>query len=483
VVIPSSTEEVQKIVKIANEHKVPVVPLTGGFNHGGLTIPRKGGILIDLRKRMDKILNVDEESMTMTIQPGVACATAYAEATKRYAIDDIPLRAIIPLTPGSVSLLSNMISRGGSARIPKAGTYFDSIVNITWVLPDGEILKLGPSSLPNVGLAPVAYGPGPGISGMLNGAYGMFGMCTEMTIKILPEKKLYRFYFCTPGSPEGSLEKCVDFIYKLMQEDIVDFMYKTGACTTLAGIHLISSDLRPEDMVEMMPEDVIFGLVGGDTEEEVEIKYEILQEIMEQSGMMQMDVQMLLAGFGGGAINELLGKLGVELKEGEDLGMAMNRVFNKFSAPVGAIMHGGRGSFQFIACMPKLEKIPEIARDFYRVVEKYWLPDPTLSRKRLMTGTVVQGPFPFARCGTLENDFYWDPGNPEVIKKATEMYRKVTEVNARHGAMQFRHMNNGGEIELPLLGTYYEVLKETKRLFDPDNLMHPDIDPVTEDYV
>ena len=286
----------QKIVKIANEHKIPVVPLTGGFNHGGLTIPRKGGILIDLKKRMDKILNVDEESMTMTIQPGVMNATAYVEAAKRYAINDIPLRAILPLTPGTVSLLSNMVSRGGSARIPKAGTYFDSTVNMTWVLPDGEILKLGPSSLPGVGPVPVAYGPGPGISGMLIGAYGMFGMCTEMTIKILPDKKLYRFYFCTPASPEGSLERCMDFIYKLMRVDIVDLMYKTGACTILAGIHLISPDLRPEDMIEMMPEDVIFGLVGGDTEEEVEIKYEILQEIVEQCGMMSMDVQMLLAG-------------------------------------------------------------------------------------------------------------------------------------------------------------------------------------------
>ncbi|NVM03687.1 MAG: FAD-dependent oxidoreductase, partial [Candidatus Helarchaeota archaeon] len=70
VVMPKSTEEVQKIVKLANEKKIPLTPYVAGANVGGLAIPTKGGILIDL-KRMDQILEVDESNMYVIVEPGV----------------------------------------------------------------------------------------------------------------------------------------------------------------------------------------------------------------------------------------------------------------------------------------------------------------------------------------------------------------------------------------------------------------------------
>jgi glycolate oxidase len=81
VVLPETTEQVQGIMKIAYGHKIPVIPLTTGFNHGGLTIPRKGGILVDL-KRMNRLLEVDEESMTATFEPGVRMRALWFEAQK-----------------------------------------------------------------------------------------------------------------------------------------------------------------------------------------------------------------------------------------------------------------------------------------------------------------------------------------------------------------------------------------------------------------
>jgi len=60
VVLPSTTEEVQAVMRIAHEHRIPVVPYSTGFNHGGTALPQWGGILVDL-KRMDKVLSVDEE--------------------------------------------------------------------------------------------------------------------------------------------------------------------------------------------------------------------------------------------------------------------------------------------------------------------------------------------------------------------------------------------------------------------------------------
>jgi FAD/FMN-containing dehydrogenase len=83
----------------------------------------------------------------------------------------------------------------------------------------------------------------------------------------------------------------------------------------------------------------------------------------------------------------------------------------------------------------------------------------------------------------LEYDFWWDPGNPEDVKRAALMIRKANELNAKHGAIPWRNMFGHGEIHLPRLGKYYELLKMTKKTLDPDNIMHPDIHPVTDDYV
>ena len=90
VVLPGSTEDVQKMMHIARKYKVPLVPLATGFNIAGLTLPRKKGIIADL-KRMDKILEVDTEAMTMTMQPYVRNAAAYAEANCYFAAKGLKL--------------------------------------------------------------------------------------------------------------------------------------------------------------------------------------------------------------------------------------------------------------------------------------------------------------------------------------------------------------------------------------------------------
>ena len=70
VVMPQSLEEVQAIVAVANEDKIPITPYVAGGNIGGLAIPLKGGIMLDL-KRMDRIIEVNETDMYAVVEPGV----------------------------------------------------------------------------------------------------------------------------------------------------------------------------------------------------------------------------------------------------------------------------------------------------------------------------------------------------------------------------------------------------------------------------
>ena len=71
VVMAETVEQIQELMRFANREKIPVIPYTAGTNIGGLCIPERGGILLDL-KRMNKIIKIDPESHYAVIEPGVS---------------------------------------------------------------------------------------------------------------------------------------------------------------------------------------------------------------------------------------------------------------------------------------------------------------------------------------------------------------------------------------------------------------------------
>jgi len=465
VVLPGSTEDVQKIIKIAAEHEVPVVPMSTGFNHGGLCIPLHGGIMVDLIKRMDKVLNLDEETLTITIQPGVRNAVTYAMANHRCCVDDVPMAAAVSLSMGSTSTLANYIGRGIPGSEVKYGDSTEAIVGMTWVLPDGEILKTGTPAVPNVGIIPIAYGPGPDIGGMFINASGMFGICTEITIKLFPEKGKERLYIFDAKVKERSLEKALEFLIQLSQQALAEFIYKSHGGQTVNMIIDPDNPYPPGAMCEFLPEDPVIVSILGETEEELDIKEEILMDLAAECGLYALDMKGLTEQIFKGAPNPF------ERKARSQIGKA-----------IGSVLR--RGAFQWYSCNVKADPIPEMASKFFRLVEKYWKPtDPKISRHATMSGTDIQGPHPFARNFMFEVDFWWDQANPEDVKRAAVLLRKTGELILEHGAQPWRNMYRHGELHLPRLGTYLDILKQTKREFDPNNLMHPDIEPVTDDYI
>ena len=78
---PLSTEEVSGLLRYAHEHRIPVTPRGAGTNLVGSTVPLEGGIIIDL-SRMDRVLELDEDTMTVTVEPGMLLQDlqAYVEA-------------------------------------------------------------------------------------------------------------------------------------------------------------------------------------------------------------------------------------------------------------------------------------------------------------------------------------------------------------------------------------------------------------------
>ncbi len=462
VVLPRTTEEVQQVMRIAYAHKIPLVPLTTGFNHGGLTIPRKGGILLDL-KRMDQLLDIDEETLTATFQPGVRMRPLYFECQKVGTFRDLKLKPILPLTLASISLLSNYVSRGGPGTAVKYGGGPDLTVNMTWVLPNGEILRTGPSSHPETGPLGIHWGPGPDMGGMFFNADGAFGVCTEITVKLYPEKPCEEMVHTAvfEEDPEGC-EKACNTIYDLAQKDLVEFMYKSHPgvmCVTLAG----AVDTDPLDLVAVAPKHPLEIVVTGLDEKEVETRVALVREVLEKNNVDEIDPTMF-----GPAMSDMISTDMLKMSVG---------VKNNF---VGAY----RGAFQWQAGYIRVEDVPRINQDYQKLIKKYWkTSDVKATMETALTGTDVQGPLPYARIGTVEFDYWWDQGNPESVKRASVLIRKTTELMLRYGCIPIRNMFGFGELLLPKLRVYNNILKKVRHTFDPANLMHPDVLPITDDYV
>ena len=127
----------KKIVRLANQTQIPVVPLSSGIHFYGNTIPTQGGIVLDLR-RMNRILDINERNRTARIEPGVTWPQLQAELQKHN------LMALNPLLPHSQkSALTSLLEREPMV-IPKF-EYGDPILNLEMTLPSGEFFRTGSS--------------------------------------------------------------------------------------------------------------------------------------------------------------------------------------------------------------------------------------------------------------------------------------------------------------------------------------------------
>jgi len=470
-VLPETTEQVQSIIRIAYEHGVPVVPLSTGFNHGGLTITRKGGILIDL-KRMNALLSIDEEAMTVSVNPGVRMRSVWWESVKRRARDGFHLKPILPLTFGSVSLLSNYVARGGAGTLFKYGGNCELTSSMTWVLPNGEVYRAGANAVPNVGNLPLHFTPGPDLFGMFFNADGMFGVCTELTAKLYPENdKIDGFEdIATSANYDSDFHhafcQTLEAIHDLAQENITDFIYK--AHPGLFALAMVSAfeGLTVPGVIGTSPQHPLATMVSAYDAEELDIKKEIVTEVVQKYGLLVIDRKMF-------------GEKIAEMQTTAPIKMSLG-VRENFAGTY-------KGAFQWTACNMKMDKIPEFAVKYDALVRKYWkTSNPTVSVEHAMTGTDIQGPLPYGRMGGVEVDFWWDQGNPEEVKRATTMMHKTQKLMLELGGSLFRNMFGSGEYHIPLWaenGEYLAILKNAKQAFDPTNLMHPDVLPITEDYV
>jgi len=176
VVLPATQEELQKVMVIAKKFQAPMTIQTTGINICGMCVPPMGGVLLDL-KRMDKILSVDEDNCTATIEPYVSIARLNCELIKK------GLYIPVPGAPSTASLISNFCVGMGLKVTNRVGRQDNSIVGLKILLPNGNFVKVGAGADPMIPKDFWPHGPGPDLHLLPIWAAGTTGIIVEMTVK------------------------------------------------------------------------------------------------------------------------------------------------------------------------------------------------------------------------------------------------------------------------------------------------------------
>lgn len=188
VVIPKTTEEVVEIVKVANEFKIPIVPRAGATGLCDGAVPLKKGILLDV-KRMDEIIEIDEINMTATVQPGVGMM----ELNK--VLNRIGL--FYPDDPASYpcSIVGGRIGTGGWSLMGAGfGHVPDLVISMEVVLPTGKVIRVGAGGGRKVRKSSVGYR----LKDLFIGHQGTLGITTEATLDLCkkPEAECPAYFGC-----------------------------------------------------------------------------------------------------------------------------------------------------------------------------------------------------------------------------------------------------------------------------------------------
>ena len=170
-VLPENEEQVCHVMKICNDHKVPVVFRGAGTGLSGGAIPYDQGVLLVLTK-LKSIVQIDPLGRSAVVQPGVRNA-AISEATKPYQLYYAP----DPSSQIACSIGGNVAENSGGVHCLKYGLTVNNILKVRFVTIEGEIVELGSEGLDT---------PGYDLLALITGSEGLLGVVTEVTVKLLP---------------------------------------------------------------------------------------------------------------------------------------------------------------------------------------------------------------------------------------------------------------------------------------------------------
>jgi glycolate oxidase len=175
---PSSPEEISAIMKLCNQHHIPVTPRGGGTGLSGGALPLEKGVVISM-ERFNRIIEIDELNLQATVEPGVI-TEVFQNAVKTRGLFYPP----DPASSGSCFVGGNVSENSGGPKAVKYGVTRDYVLNLQVVVPTGEIIWTGANVLKN--------STGYNLTQLMCGSEGTLGIITKIVFKLrgLPQKSV-----------------------------------------------------------------------------------------------------------------------------------------------------------------------------------------------------------------------------------------------------------------------------------------------------
>jgi len=409
-----STEEIALIMKLANRRHLPVVVRGSGTGLVGAAVAVRGGIMLETT-RMNQILELDTENLTVTVQAGVLLMelSQFAEENGFF----------YPPDPGekAATVGGNISTNAGGMRAVKYGVTRDYVRGLTVVTPVGDVLKLGGKVVKN--------SSGYSLKDLIIGSEGTLAIITEATLKLISLPDVSVSMLVPYSSMENALETVPEIVRSKAVPTAIEYMSKET-------IVFAEEYLGKRFPGVKMPAYLLLTFDGND-KSQVDKEFRQVAELCIQAGAIDVYI--------------------VDTKERKDC------VWNARGAFLEAIKASTSEMEECDVVVPR-NCISDYIKFTYLLAEKLSMRIPSF-------GHAGDGNLHIYLCRDQSNEQEWKTQKSEAFK---QMYQKAAEmgglVSGEHGigyAKKEYLRRQAGEEQILLM-------RGIKHVFDPANIMNPE---------
>jgi len=414
VIFPRSEDDISKVLKYCNEHKIVIVPRGYGSGFTGGALPANGGIVLSLDRHMDQLLEIDMENMLGIVQPGLV------NMDFQKAVEEVGL--FYPPDPASEAfstLGGNVAENAGGMRAAKYGITKDYVVALRAVLPSGEIIVAGKKTIKDVA--------GFNIAGILTGSEGALAVITEITLKLIPKPKHKKTYMGIFPNVENAMNAVFKSLASGANPVAMEFL---DALVIKAVREKFNIDL-PEKAGA-----ILIGDVDGNMEDDLDTQLNILEESFKENGSIDF----------------------VTAQNDEE---AAQLWFARKNASPAVTIYGTKKLNEDIS-VPR-SKLPEALAGIYKIGKKYGFNVPCFGHSgdgNIHVNVMVPD---------KDNEQQMNDGH----KAIEEIFQYVVDLG---GTLSGEH--GIGTAKAPFMDIAFtpsemELFRSIKKAFDPNNILNP----------